>query len=522
MKGRCFLCSLEWSRFLRIYRSTIHPNDWRMAEVKKWSVDLHKLIYTHIVMIGVPTIFYYCLRLGGLTLVDVHIAIATFFLISSIMIILESSHSLFRRYAVKTAPLRTARDRFTRPLKRLLGMGGYKRPRPIAPLPRCSLMIAAYLPNEQDIILETLRHILNSIQRPAAGLEIILAYNTPIDLPIEDDLQLFAQLHPELKLLRVEGSHSKAENLNAALALVTGDIVCILDADHHPAPDCFFRAWRWLEQDYDVVQGRNVIRNHHHNLLTQNIAVEFESLYGVSHPAKSFLTDSTIFGGSNGFWRTDVLKQIRFNPTRLTEDIDATMRTLLSGYRIVHDRSIIATELAPIDFDSFWFQRKRWAQGWLEVSFIYQRRVWKSKHFSLIQKLYWTYLLYYGVIYSLFALQILPLILSLFLFHGYLPSSDNTYLWFCTLITFFSGFYQTAVTMKVAADRYPTLYFAQHAVLIFIYTTLKNMIAIVAFYDHLHGHNHWVVTPRGRASTRVAAPETAPLLTPAAGVGSTK
>ena len=492
-----------------------------MAEVKKWSVDLYKLIYTHVVMIGVPTIFYYCLRVGGLALVDVHIAIATFFLISSIVIILEASNSLFRRYAVKTVPLkRNLFDRWRYAFKSAIGISKPQRHRSPTPLPRCSILIAAYLPNEQDIILDTLRHVLNTVQRPAAGLEIILAYNTPTDLEIEDDLRLFAQLNSELRLIRVEGSHSKAENLNAALDWVTGEITCILDADHHPTPDCFFRAWRWLEHDYAVVQGRNVIRNHHYNLLTQNIAVEFECLYGVSHPAKSFLTDSTIFGGSNGYWRTSVLKQIRFNPIRLTEDIDATMRTLLSGYRILHDRSIIATELAPVDFNSFWFQRKRWSQGWLEVSIKYQRRVWKSKHFSFRQKLYWTYLLYYGVIYSLFALQILPLILSLFLYHGYLPPSDNVYLWFCTLITFFSGFYQTAVAMKVAASRYPSIYFIQHAVLIFIYTTLKNMIAIVALYDHLHGYNQWVVTPRGRRASRDTAPATEPALTTV--VGSTK
>lgn len=489
--------------------------------MKKWSVDLHKLIYTHVLMVGVPTIFYYCLRLGGLDLVNVHVAIATFFLVSSLMIIVEASNSLFRRYAVKGERATGRHDRLMHRIKRTLKVDRCRLQHPSSSPPRCSILIAAYLPNEQDIILDTLRYILNTVQRPAAGLELILAYNTPVDLPVEADLQSLTQVYPELQLIRVEGSHSKAENLNAALELVTGEVICILDADHQPASDCFFRAWRWLEHDYDVVQGRNVIRNHAHNLLTQNIAVEFESLYGVSHPAKSFLTDSTIFGGSNGYWRAPVLKQIRFNPTMLTEDIDATMRTLLSGYRILHDRSIIATELAPIEFNSFWFQRKRWAQGWLEVSFKYQRRVWKSKHFTPVQKLYWTYLLYYCVVYSLFALQILPLILSLFLFHGYLPKSDNAYLWFCTLVTFFSGFYQTAVTMKVAADRYPAFYFIQHAVLIFIYTTFKNMISIVALYDHLHGYNHWVVTPRGRQSTRVTSPDT-PVFASTAGVGSTK
>lgn len=474
-----------------------------MFDVRKWPKDMQKLVYTHILLIGVPTIFYYCLRLGGLSLVDVHVAIATFFLFSSLVIFIEGISALFRRFAVEGKYLPQNRlDRLLQIIKSRLGIRGYCLPASQSPVPRCSFLVAAYLPNEQDIILETIQYILNHVQRPAGGMELILAYNTPVDLPIEDDLRLLAKTHPELRLLRVSGSRSKAENLNAALDVVTGEITCILDADHHPAADCFYRAWRWLEYDYDIVQGRNIIRNHGHNLLTQCIAVEFESVYGVSHAAKSFLTDSTIFGGSNGYWRTSVLKQIRFNPTMLTEDIDASMRTLLSGYRIVHDRSIVTTELAPANFHSFWFQRKRWAQGWLEVSFKYQRRVWRSRKLTFLQKLYWTYLLYYCVFYSLIALQILPLILSLFLFHGYLPPSDNPYLLFSTVVTFSSGIFQTLVTMRVAAVRYPTFYFIQHSALIFIYTIFKNMISVVGLYDHLHGLNQWVVTPRGNQRQR--------------------
>lgn len=484
--------------------------------MRKWIGDLPKLIFTHVLLIGIPTIFYYCLRLGGMALVDVHMAIATFFLFSSIVIIAESSTALPHRFALANPePAKSPFERAKRHLKQKLGFGGRQRSRVGAPLPRCSFLVAAYLPNEQDIIIETLQHLLN-VERSADGLEIILAYNTPQDLPIEEDLRLLAEAHPELRLLRVEGSQSKAENLNAALDIVTGDITCILDADHHPASDCFVRAWRWLELSYDVVQGRNIIRNHGQNLLTQNIAVEFESVYGVSHAAKSFLTDSTIFGGSNGYWRTDVLKRIRFNPVMLTEDIDASMRTLLSGYRIVHDRSIVTTELAPVDFNSFWFQRKRWAHGWLEVSLKYQRRVWKSQKLTLWQKVYWTYLLYYCVLYSLIALQILPLILSLWIYNGSVPPSDNTYLWISTLVTFSSGIYQTLVTMRLAAIRYPIVYFAQHAVLIFFYTILKNMIAVVGLYDHLHGFSRWVVTPRGQRR-RARQAERPPVLIPTPG-----
>ena len=45
--------------------------------------------------------------------------------------------------------------------------------------PNARFLVAAYLPNEQDIILETLEHVLLTVQRPPGGLEVILAYNTP-------------------------------------------------------------------------------------------------------------------------------------------------------------------------------------------------------------------------------------------------------------------------------------------------------------------------------------------------------
>jgi hypothetical protein len=480
--------------------------------VRKWTVELNKLIFTHVVLVGIPTIFLYCLRLGGWSLTGFHIVLATFYLVSSIVIILEAMVSSFRRFATDEYQISGHLNQLLHSAKARLGVAGSRSSSPRCPVPRCSFLVAAYLPNEQDIIFDTLEHILERVERPLDGLEVILAYNTPVDLPIEDDLRRLAQRFPELVLLRVEGSHSKAENLNAALEIVTGEIVCVLDADHYPAPDCFMRAWRWIDRGYDVVQGRNVIRNHAQNILTQNVAIEFEMLYGVCHPAKSFLIDSSIFGGSNGYWRTSVLKKIRFNPGMLTEDIDASMRTLLNGYRILHDRSIITQELAPADLQSFWFQRKRWAQGWLEVSLKYQRRVWKSSKFTLWQKVYWTYLLYYCEFYSLVAIQIIPLTLSMLLYEGYLPASNNQYLWFSTMIAIFSGLYQTMVTAKIASTRYPTFYFLQHGVLIFLYVTLKNSIAIVGLYDHLNGNNNWLITPRGRQPDRKPILPTTPEL----------
>jgi len=465
------------------------------------------VLFTHVVIIGVPTILYYYLRLSGASLFELHCAVATVYLITALMICYEASIALFRRFAGEPHEPVNALDRVGQRVKRLLGVTGRRVPVPTRPVPRATFIVAAYLPNEQDIIVETLEHILDHVQRPEAGLELILAYNSPVELPIEDELQRLSERRPELRILHVAGSESKAENLNAAIEVATGEIVGILDADHFPPADCFERAWRWLESEYDVVQGRNVIRNRDDNFLTRMVGVEFECMYGVCHPARSLFVDTAIFGGSNGYWRIDALRRTRFDPRFMTEDIDASSRALLDGYRIVADRSIVSTELAPVNFRSLWFQRKRWAQGWLEVTLRYQREFWSTRRLTFWQKVYWTYLLLYRELYPPITLQILPLILSLLLLQGSVPLKAHWYLWSTALITFASGPYQTFVAMKNAFRRPKVWTAVEYALFVFFYVIVKNMISVVAIYDHMMKRTDWVVTRREMTARMRSAEE---------------
>ena len=455
-----------------------------------------KIIFTHVVVIGVPAILYYYLRVGGASLFWLHVFVATAYLITALMICYEATAALFRRYAGSAGQPASLSERWKRKFKDALGVSGAHAPEPTRPLPRCTFIVAAYLPNEQEIIIETLTEILDNIHRPEAGFELILAYNRPVRLPIEDELEQLAVRHECLRLLHVESSESKAENINAALSLVTGEIVGILDADHHPQPDCFERAWRWFERGYDVVQGRNVVRNSETNFLTKMIAVEFEVTYGVCHAARSLFVDTGIFGGSNGYWKTEVLREIRFDATMLTEDIDATSRALLAGHRILNDRSIISTELAPTDLPAFWYQRQRWAQGWLEVSLKFQMGFWKSPHMNISQKVYWTYLLLYRELYPILALQIYPILISLLLIQGFIELTSHWYLVATAIITFASGPYQTAVAAKNAFARHHYLRWISYAGFVFFFTLFKAMISLVAMYDHMLGRADWVVTRR--------------------------
>lgn len=369
------------------------------------------------------------------------------------------------------------------------------------PLPFVSVVIVAYLPNEQDIIEETLRHWLTQVVAPAAGWEVILAYNTPHQLPVETRLHQLALQYPELVLLPVAQSRSKAENLNAALRQVRGEMTAIFDADHHPAANCLSLAWAWLcRGQYDGVQGRNIIRNAQDNWLTHLVAVEFECTYGVSHYGRSLLADTALFGGSNGYWRTVALRELGFSAKRLTEDIDATVRGLLKGYRLVHDPAIITTELAPNSLRGLWLQRQRWSQGWLEVAWHYTGRIARSPYLDPVQKSYWLMMLVFSQGFYPLVWQVVPMMLSI-----HFSSSDrdiafeNWNLMMMGLLTL-SVMLQVALAMRLRPEHcsYSRRHGVLYCILSPVYFWLKVLIGMVALYNHLCGSRVWHVTARTR------------------------
>ncbi len=279
---------------------------------------------------------------------------------------------------------------------------------PDRPAPRASAVIAAYLPNEADTLVETVSHFLR--QEYAGGLQVVVAYNTPTPMAVEVELAAMAEAHRDLTVLKVSDSTSKAQNVNAALSVTDGEFVGIFDADHHPMPGAFDRAWQWLASGADVVQGHCVIRNGESSALAKLIAVEFEQIYAVAHPGRAHLHGFGIFGGSNGYWTADAIGRTRLRGSFLTEDIEASMRLLAEGGRIVNDPGLISYELAPETPQALWKQRMRWAQGWFQVSCQHLGPILRSPHLALRQKAGAAYLLAWRELYPWVSLMALPLL----------------------------------------------------------------------------------------------------------------
>ncbi len=372
---------------------------------------------------------------------------------------------------------------------------------PSRPAPRATAVIAAYLPNEAGTIVETVHAFL--AQEYAGGLQVVLAYNTPVPLDVEDELAELDRRHPDLTVLKVPDSTSKAQNVNAALRVADGEFVGIFDADHHPMQGAFERAWRWIDDGADVVQGHCVIRNGDDSALAKLVAVEFEQIYAVSHPGRSALFGFGIFGGSNGYWRASALERIRLRGSFLTEDIEASVRVLEAGGRIVNDPGLVSRELAPETPKALWNQRMRWAQGWFQVSLRHFWTVLRSPVLTRRQRLGVLYLLGWREVYPWLALLAWPLLGFYAWRDGGLDLSSPIFL-LLTLFTTVSGPLQTLAAWRLATPdvrRHRSWFVGAALANLFFYTELKNVVNRVAQLKQLRGERRWVVTPRSAGSS---------------------
>lgn len=371
--------------------------------------------------------------------------------------------------------------------------------------PPASAIVAAYLPNEAATIVETIEAFLR-VDYPGP-LQVILAYNTPRDLPIEAALREIAGRDPRFLPLRVPGSTSKAQNVNAALAHVAGEFVGVFDADHHPDRQSFARAWRWLAHGHDVVQGHCVVRNGDASWVARLVACEFETIYALNHPGRNRLHNFGIFGGANGYWKTELLRQTRMHRFMLTEDIDSSLRVVEAGYKIVTDPQLLSRELAPVTLRALVQQRLRWSQGWFQVALKYTWRTMRSRRLSVRQKLGFFFLLPWREIYPCLSVQMVPL-LAFWAWH-YGPGSIH---WFVPLFVLTSLFTASTgpglalLSLLVAAPeiRRRRGWFLFYLATVFVYGSLKNLVVVIAQLKELMRERQWVVTPRGAPEDRGA------------------
>lgn len=240
------------------------------------------------------------------------------------------------------------------------------------------IILVGYLPNEYQILPLTVKHMVNNIVCDSFNLVLTIIYNGKVSEEIHEkfrkEIIKFKNTNSKVDIILEENinSKSKAENINFGIDILKTygvDYVGILDSDHwlHPFSLEIIKKRFEKSDNPDIIQGRCTIRQDK-SLLSKLVGVDFDQIYVIGHLGGYLGRGYGIFGGSNGYFKLSVIDDLRFNKDMLTEDIDLTFRALYKGYKIVYSRDCISTEEAPPSWDSFYKQRNRWSEGWLQVS----------------------------------------------------------------------------------------------------------------------------------------------------------
>lgn len=357
-----------------------------------------------------------------------------------------------------------------------------------------TFVIAAYLPNEGTTILPLVRELLAN--RLDDRDQLIVVYREPVRSMTARELGELARRDGRLTVIDAIAATSKAEQLNAALGSIRCHRVYFLDADAVPAESTVATLRSVAFEDHTVVQGLNLIRNTSH-FLGRIIAIEFFAKYLVSMPARWRHGGVAHFCGSNACWDRTAIADLRFSSESLVEDVEVSVRAALSGRSVAVDASLICTELAPWTLVDWWRQRRRWAQGWLEVGRIHRRRLLRSDRLSSWSKAVWFYVIYgRRLIYSLLAFT------GIALASAAAPTSDGPLVAAGSLVASqtLSGVFQSIAVSRrlsgLSVAQVRQRWIIYYALVYPLYETLKIAVTIAALARSIRGNRDWVITRR--------------------------
>jgi cellulose synthase/poly-beta-1,6-N-acetylglucosamine synthase-like glycosyltransferase len=230
--------------------------------------------------------------------------------------------------------------------------------------------------DEADVIGDTLRGLLRQTH-PWFRIVVTLCHD---DAPTIDAVNaVCSEAAADGRITMVTGRYakpSKAQQLNHALKLCTGDVVGVIDAEDDVAPDLLVHTEALFDvTGADVVQGGVQLMNlgrgmgkwfQVHNVLEYFFWFTSRMAF---HAEEGFVP----LGGNTVFIRRELLNEAGGWPPRLTEDCSLGVKLSVEhGARVAtaYSAALTTREEAPASIfnkkaGSLFWQRDRWVRGFL-------------------------------------------------------------------------------------------------------------------------------------------------------------
>lgn len=279
------------------------------------------------------------------------------------------------------------------------------------PKHRFALIVAAH--NEERVVGNIVRN-LKTMEYPSDMYDIFVVADNCSDntakVAEENGAMVFERFNSEKKGkgFALEWTFRKLFKMDKQY-----DAIGIFDADNLATPNFLKEMNKYLCKGHKVVQGYLDSKNPSDTWVSGNHSIAYWISNRIFQLPRYYLGLSCALGGTGFVMSMDVLKDIGWNATCLTEDLEFSLQLVLKGMRVAWCHEAAVYDEKPLALAQSWRQRKRWMQGQADCAYRYLRPLlskgfrewdWKSldSAFYLLQPMM---VVYGGVVFILKTLE---------------------------------------------------------------------------------------------------------------------
>ncbi|HEY7575795.1 MAG TPA: cellulose synthase family protein, partial [Thermoanaerobaculia bacterium] len=237
------------------------------------------------------------------------------------------------------------------------------------PLPRVTVQLPIF---NEVYVAERLIEAVAAMDYPRDRLEIQI-----LDDSTDETRTIAGRVADRLRAAGFDITHRtrdhrtgfKAGALQAGLDACRGEYLAIFDADFVPGARFLRDALpHFADPRVGMVQARWEHLNREYSHLTRIQSIFLDGHFVVEHTARHRSGRFFNFNGTAGVWRRRCLEDAGgWQSDTLTEDLDASYRAQLRGWKFVYLKDLVVPGELPVDINGFKTQQHRWTQGSIQT-----------------------------------------------------------------------------------------------------------------------------------------------------------
>lgn len=236
----------------------------------------------------------------------------------------------------------------------------------IKPDKKFALIVAAH---NEELVIANIIESLNNLDYPKKLYDIYVIADNCCDRTSEIAKALGANVYERNNVNKRGKGYALEWMFNNIFGMGKKyDTIGIFDADNLVSRNFLLEMNKKMNQGYKVVQGYLDSKNPFDTWISESYSIAFWTSNRMFQYPRWKLGLSNQIGGTGFCISFDILRELGWGATCLTEDLEFTCKMVLNGYKVGWAHEAVIYDEKPLTLKQSWIQRKRWMQGFADVA----------------------------------------------------------------------------------------------------------------------------------------------------------